>query len=190
MLVVLASSARDNVLDQGFSTQPLVDTPSLLHAPQDLMSFKWACTNGHDEQGEAVTYVTPLRSLASSWHRSGHPVPIDYLNQDAQPTDPEWRSYQSVRWPGDGRRPTLIEPHQEAPFGDGGWDDGPGDVPRCPAAYWYALTGDPPFAVCVQAPISFTNPRPAAHAASTLSPGKPKAAPPRSALPQFRSARP
>ena len=55
MLVVLASSARDNVLDQGFSTQPLVDTPSLLHAPQDLMSFKWACTNGHDEQGEAVT---------------------------------------------------------------------------------------------------------------------------------------
>ena len=47
MLVVLASSARDNVLDQGFSTQPLVDTPSLLHAPQDLMSFKWA--NGHDD---------------------------------------------------------------------------------------------------------------------------------------------
>ena len=81
----------------------------------------------NQKQGEAVTYLTLLRSFASSWYRSGHPVPIDYLNQDAQPTDPAWRSYQSVRGPGDGRRPTLIEP-QTAPFGDGGWDDGPGDV--------------------------------------------------------------
>ena len=78
MLVVLASSARDNVLDQGFSTQPLVDTPSLLHAPQDLMSFKWACTNGHD----------------------------DYVAEGNRPKDRWWRRATDLRTSGGGGQPT------------------------------------------------------------------------------------
>jgi hypothetical protein len=52
-------------------------------------------------------------------------VPKDYLNQDAQPTSLEWRRYQEVRGPGDGRRPPLTEPLQ-APYGDCGGDDGSG----------------------------------------------------------------
>ena len=80
------------------------------------------------------TYPALIATFATNWFRSGHPVPNDYLAADAQPTDPSWRAYQSVRGPGDGRRPPLTEPFQ-APYGDGQWDDGLDD----PSADWHLL---------------------------------------------------
>ena len=72
-----------------------------------------------------ISGLCPIQ-LASSWFRSGHPVPKDYLAPDAQPSSLEWRRYQEVRGPGDGRRPPLFKPPL-ALIGDGGWDDGPGE---------------------------------------------------------------
>ena len=65
---------------------------------------------------EAPTYIALLAVFVSTWFRSGHPVPSDYLNEDAQPTSPGWREYQLVRGPGDGRRPPLLEqaPYEES----------------------------------------------------------------------------
>ena len=65
---------------------------------------------------EAPTYIALLAVFVSTWFRSGHPVPSDYLNEDAQPTSPAWREYQLVRGPGDGRRPLLLEqaPYEES----------------------------------------------------------------------------
>ena len=80
------------------------------------------------------TYTTLIAAFAANWFSSGHPVPNDYLAADAQPADLSWRDYQSVRGPGDGRRPPLTEPFQ-APYGDGQWDDGLND----PDADWRLL---------------------------------------------------
>ena len=78
-----------------------------------------------DDAAAAPSYVTLIKLFAANWFCSGHPLPTDYLNQDAQPTSLEWRRYQEVRGPGDGRRPPLTEPSQ-APYGDCGGDDSSG----------------------------------------------------------------
>ena len=78
-----------------------------------------------DDAAAAPSYVALIKLFAANWFCSGHPLPTDYLNQDAQPTSLEWRRYQEVRGPGDGRRPPLTEPPQ-APYGDCGGDDGSG----------------------------------------------------------------
>ena len=78
-----------------------------------------------DDTAVAPSYVALIMLFAANWFCSGHPVPTDYLNQDARPTGSEWRLYQEVRGSGDGRRPPLTEPLQ-APYGDCGGDDGSG----------------------------------------------------------------
>ena len=79
------------------------------------------------DSAKAPDYVALITCFAANWYGSGHPVPADYLNPDAQPTSPEWRNYQEVRGPGDRRRPPLVEP-LHAPYGDCGGDDGSGDL--------------------------------------------------------------
>ena len=61
-------------------------------------------------------YLEEIEQFAAAWYDSGLPVPIDYDNADAQPTEPEHRAYQSTRGQGDGRRyegvvPKLRRPH-------------------------------------------------------------------------------
>eukprot|EP00900_Chrysochromulina_parva_P014861 jgi/Chrpa1/23376/Chrysochromulina_OHIO_Genome00027232-RA len=79
------------------------------------------------DSAKAPDYVALITRFAANWYGSGHPVPADYLNPDAQPTSPEWRNYQEIRGPGDRRRPPLVEP-LHAPYGDCGGDDGSGDL--------------------------------------------------------------
>jgi hypothetical protein len=60
-------------------------------------------SDGVEDDAEAVpSYATLITRFAANWYCSGHPVPTDYLNQDAQPTSLEWRRYQNTRGPGDG----------------------------------------------------------------------------------------
>ena len=89
---------------------------------QALVNLQFADVHG---AAGAPTYVTLIALFAANWFCSGHPVPADHLNPDAQPTGADWRNYQEVRGPGDGRRPPLAEPLQ-APYGDCGGDDGSG----------------------------------------------------------------
>ena len=79
-----------------------------------------------EDDDETPTYLQIIAVFIINWMSSGHPVPADHLSPDARPTDPEWRRYQDVRGPGDGRRPPLTEPIGD-PYGDDGWDDTPDD---------------------------------------------------------------
>eukprot|EP00900_Chrysochromulina_parva_P014463 jgi/Chrpa1/23017/Chrysochromulina_OHIO_Genome00024650-RA len=47
-----------------------------------------------DDAATAPSYVALIKLFAANWFCSGHPLPTDYLNQDAQPTSLEWRRYQ------------------------------------------------------------------------------------------------
>jgi hypothetical protein len=54
---------------------------------------------------ESLCYQIEIERFAVVWYERGLPVPHDYLNADAQPSDPEARSYQHVR--GIGNRVAL-----------------------------------------------------------------------------------
>ena len=95
-------------------------------APHVLTCNALANLAASKDNPPAPSYPSLIAAFASSWFRNGHPVPKDYLAPDAQPSSLEWRRYQEVRGPGDGRRPPVFEPPL-APIGDGGWDDGLGD---------------------------------------------------------------
>ena len=95
-------------------------------APHVLTCNALANLAASKDNPPAPSYPSLIAAFASSWFRNGHPVPKDYLAPDAQPSSLEWRRYQEVRGPGDGRRPPVFEPTL-ALIGDGGWDDGPGD---------------------------------------------------------------
>jgi len=85
-----------------------------------------ASSDDVEDDDETPTYLQIITLFIINWLSSGHPVPTDHSNPDARPTDPEWRRYQDVRGPGDGRRPPLTEPIGD-PYGDDGWDDTPDD---------------------------------------------------------------
>ena len=55
-------------------------------------------------------YAEEIQRFAESWHRSGLPVPWDYLNSDGRPTHQEDRDYLLVRGKGDGRRVSAVDP--------------------------------------------------------------------------------
>ena len=61
-------------------------------------------------EGQPI-YLEQMELFASAWWDAGLPVPSDYLNPDAQPTDHASRLYQPARGRGDGRRIEGTVPH-------------------------------------------------------------------------------